>query len=84
MRSAPSSVGSLEGFAAHDEPDPPARLLITAVRTAWDRSSEPLGLAARVDEGDPPRIAVDHLPAGEVDGMVGRELAVDQGSVFPT
>ena len=59
-------------------PVPPARLLMTAVRTAWARSLAPFDAPPRVDEADAAGVAVDDLPAGEVDGVVGGELVVDE------
>ena len=37
-----------------------------------------LALAAAVDQTDPAHVAVDDLPASEVDGMVGGQLLVHQ------
>src|SRR5262245_41242535 len=37
-----------------------------------------LRLAAAVDQPDPAVVAVDDLPAGEIDRVVGRQLLVDQ------
>ena len=59
-------------------PVPPARLLITAVRTASLRSVAP-DEAAGVDQPRPAHVAVDHLVAGQVDGVVARQLLVDPG-----
>ena len=56
---------------------PPARLLITAVRTASARSLSPLRRAARVDQAGAAHVAVGHLVAGQIDRMVARQLGVD-------
>ena len=62
---------------------PPARLLMTAVRTASFRSVAPSRLAARVDQAGAAHVAVDDLITAEVDRMVARELVVDAGAVLP-
>ena len=59
-------------------PVPPARLLMTAVRTAWARSLAPLDSPPELMSADAAHVAVHHLPAGEVDRVVGGELLVDE------
>jgi hypothetical protein len=50
-------------------PMPPARLLMTAVWTAW-RGRRPRRGAAGVDQADAAHVAVRHLPAAQVDRVV--------------
>ena len=54
---------------------PPARLLITAVRTAWCQIVL-ARCAAGIDQAGAPHVAVGHLVARQVDRVVGGELAV--------
>ena len=51
---------------------PPARLLMTAVLTASAKSFSP-GSPARIDQPRPAHVAIGHLPAGILDGVVGDE-----------
>ena len=57
---------------------PPARLLMTAVRTACARSPAPLDFAPRVDEPGAPHVAVGHLVAHEVDRVIRGERRIHQ------
>ncbi len=49
---------------------------MTAVRTARGEVVVALGLATGVDETDASGVAVDDLPASQVDGVVGGQLGV--------
>ncbi len=69
---------ALEGLAADDQPGPAGPLVDDGGADGLGQVVGALGLAAGVDEGDPARVAVDDLPAGEVDGVVGGELLVDE------
>ena len=65
-------------------PVPPARLLMTAVRTASARSPAPLDSPPLLISAERPDVAVEHLVAGEVDGVVGGQLARTlPGAVLP-
>ena len=68
----------LEGLAADDEPGAAGPLVDHRGAHGLGQVVGALGLPARVDEADPPGVAVDDLPAGEVDRVVGGQLAVDQ------
>jgi hypothetical protein len=52
-------------------PMPPARLLITAVRTAWPKSFVAGAGAAGVDQARAAHVAVHHLVAAQVDRVIG-------------
>ena len=68
----------LEGLSAHDESRSPGPLVDDRGTDRLGQVVSPLRLPAGVDQGNPPRITVDHLPPGEIDRMVGGEFAVDQ------
>ncbi len=55
---------------------PPARLLITAVRTASARSVSPPAAAAGVDQPGAAHIAVGQLVAHQIDGVIAGQFAV--------
>src|SRR5665213_1902485 len=69
----------LERLAAHDEAGATGPLVDDGGAHGLGQIVGALGLTARVDQGDPSGVAVDDLPAGQVDRVVGGELAVDQG-----
>ena len=78
MMPTPSLQRALEGLAAHDEPHAAGPLVDDRGPHGLREVAGAGGLAARVDEPDPPRVAVHDLPAGEVDRVVGRQLVVDE------
>ena len=74
----PSAMGRWNALRPLIRPMPPARLLMTAVRTACGQVGRALRLAAGVDEPDAAHVAVRDLPPAEVDRVVGRQLVVDE------
>src|SRR5205807_7311502 len=71
--------GPLEGLAPHDEPGPTRPLVDDGGADGLTQITVPLRLASGVDEGNPAHVAVGHLPAGQIDGVVGGELRVHEG-----
>ena len=72
----PSFIGRWNALRPEMRPIPPARLLMTAVRTACAEVVL-AGAAAGVDEAGAAHVPVRHLVAREVDGVVAGELGVD-------
>ena len=70
--------GALEGFAAADEAEAAGTLVDDGGADGFGQVAGTGGGTAGVDEADAAHVAVGHLPAGEVDGMVGGQLVVDQ------
>ena len=70
---------ALEGLATHDEAHAAGALVDDGGAHGLGQVAVALGLAAGVDEADATGVAVDDLPAGEVDRVVGGQLVVDQG-----
>src|SRR6202020_196632 len=70
---------ALEGLAADNEAHAPGPLVDHRGADGLGQVAVALGLAAGVDQADAAGVAVDDLPAGEVDRVLGRQLVVDQG-----
>ena len=68
---------TLEGLAAADEPHAPGALVDHGRRDGLLQIGLPARLAARVDQPHAAHVAVGHLIAAEVDGVVRSQLRVD-------
>ena len=68
---------TLEGLAAADKPHAPGALVDHGRRDGLLQVRGPARLAARVDQAHAAHIAVGHLIAAEVDGVVRSQLRVD-------
>ena len=79
ISSTPSAIGLWNALRPTISPVPPARLLITAVRTAWARSCAPFDSPPELMSPIAPGVAVHDLPARQVDRVVRGELVVDEG-----
>ena len=76
--STPSAIGRWNALRPLIRPMPPARLLTTAVRTASARSLAPVEAPPLLMRPIRPHVAVSHLPAAEIDRVVGGQLVVDE------
>src|SRR3979411_1151075 len=72
----PSFMGRWKALRPEMRPVPPARLLITAVATASSKSVAP-DAPPPVVNARAAHVAVGHLVARQVDGMVAGEIGVD-------
>src|SRR5438132_14156780 len=77
-RHHPSLHRPLEGLAPHNQAVPTRTLVDDGRADGLAQVIFALRLASGVDERDPPHVAVGYLPTSEVDGVVGRELLVDE------
>ena len=76
--STPSAMGRWKALRPTMRPVPAGPLVDHGGADGLGQVVGTLGLAAGVDEPDAAGVAVDDLPAGQVDGVVGGELLVDE------
>ena len=76
--STPSAIGRWNALRPEMRPDAAGPLVDDRGAHGLGQVGRALGLAAAVDQADAAHVAVGHLPAAQVDRVVGGERLVDE------